>query len=370
MGVSAARDLLVTHFESADAAEPIVAVEQRMKDQRVGAIFVRRDGSSMGSVVTMRMLVDLHGDDVDLAGISAGDVAREVTPVAAGDSLEAALEALRTQRVARLPVVDGGRELGIITRGDILAYLEVAERLGPKITDLVVDVSPNDEMFAGSLAAYLATGAAGVEGVKRAQAAAGKETIGSILDFGCGHGRVLRMLKAEFPHASLAACDIDTDGVRFCAQAFGARPFPSHRDPALIELEGEFDLVWCGSLLTHLDAASWNPFLELFESVLRPGGLLVFTVLGPAAEPNLRAGRLYGAPPDEGSLRTILAGYESVGYGYSDYEGRSGYGLSLCTPDWVRRAIAARDRLRLLHHEEGAVTGIQDIVACEALTRP
>ena len=320
----------------------------------------------MATVVTQRMLVELRDEGVDLTGLSAGDVAREVAPVGAGDSLAAVLESMHTQAVARLPVVDDGLELGIITRADVLLYREVEEKLGPKITDLVVEVSPNDEMFPGSLALYLASGVSAVEGVRRAQAAVGKETCESILDFACGHGRVLRALKAEFPRANLAACDIDADGVGFCAQTLGAKPVPSHTDPGQIELSGEFDLIWCGSLLTHLDAGLWSPYLRLFESVLAPAGLLVFTVLGPSAEAKLRAGTLYGAPQQEHEVRAILDGYEGTGFGYSDYEGQSRYGLSLCTPEWVRRTIAAHDRLRLLHHEEGT-WGVQDIVACEAV---
>ena len=118
--------------------------------------------------------------------------------------------------------------------------------------------------------------------------------------------------------------------------------------------------------MTHLDAELWGPYLRLFESVLRPSGLLVFTVLGPAAAPGLRAGTLDGAPKEERRVRAILGGYEDTGFGYSDYEGQSRYGLSLCTPEWVGRTIQAQSRLRLLHHEEEA-WGIQDIVACEAV---
>ena len=363
-----ARDLLVTHFDCAVPADPILTTEHRMSAQRLGAIPVRAgDRGRMTSVVTQRMLVELRREGVDLTGVSTGDVAREVAPVDAGDSLEVVLESMRTEEVARLPVVDDGLELGIILRGDILLYRQVEAKLGPKVSGLVVDVSPNDTMFPGSLAVYLASGVSAVEGVKRAQAAAGKETFESILDFACGHGRVLRALKAEFPGAELAACDIDPDGVRFCARALGAKPFPSHTDPGQIELTGEFDLIWCGSLLTHLDAELWGPYLRLFESVLRSSGLLAFTVLGAAAAPRLRAGTLHGAPKEEGRRRAILDGYERPGFGYSDYEGQSGYGLSFCTPDWIARTIAAQDRLRLLQHEEGAWSEIQDIVACEGV---
>src|SRR5436309_14349941 len=76
----------------------------------------------------------------------------------------------------------------------------------------------------------------------------------NVLDFPSGHGRVLRTLKAAFPRARLTACDIDHDAVDFCAETFGAEPIYSDEDPRAIELPGQYDLIWCGSLFTHLDA--------------------------------------------------------------------------------------------------------------------
>jgi hypothetical protein len=77
---------------------------------------------------------------------------------------------------------------------------------------------------------------------------------------------------------------------------------------------------------------------------------------------------LPGAPGDEDRVRLILDGYEKTGFGYSDYAGQPGYGLSLSSPQWVERAIETRERLRLVHHEEDALTGIQDIVACQLVS--
>ena len=79
-----------------------------------------------------------------------------------------------------------------------------------------------------------------------------------ILDFPCGHGRVLRYLRAEFPQAEITACDLLRDGVDFCAANFGAIPVYSDPDPSRIGLPRDaFDLIWVGSLFTHFDAARW-----------------------------------------------------------------------------------------------------------------
>jgi SAM-dependent methyltransferase len=366
VAISVARDLMLTSFESAPPTEPVLDMEKRMHAHRLGAMLVRCERGLLRSVVTRRMLDELREDGVDLEPRVVADVARQVTPVAPDTPLAAALESLHGQQVARLPVAENDRDLGVITRGDLRMYQEVETALGPKAADLIVEVSSNDEMFEGSVAGYLANGVAALNGVKRAQAAAGRDTFESILDFGCGHGRVLRILKAVYPQARLAACDINEDGVRFCARTFGAEPFLSDTDPARIELAGTFDLVWCASVLTHLREDRWPPLLRLFESVAAPRGVVAFTVLGAGAAERLRGGTLFGAPREKERADAILAGYDRTGFGYSDYQGQDGYGLSLSTPEWVASVVNDVPGLRLLRHDEGALEEVQDIVACVA----
>ena len=93
----------------------------------------------------------------------------------------------------------------------------------------------------------------------------------------CGHGRVLRTLRAAYPQAEIVACDIDTDGVDFCAKTFDAIPVYSKENPEEIDLRRKFDLIWVGSLFTHIRDERWPEFLSFFSRVLAPGCVLIFT---------------------------------------------------------------------------------------------
>ena len=132
----------------------------------------------------------------------------------------------------------------------------------------------------GDLAGYLETGEWIMGRIRHVLSGAGKENVTRILDLPCGYGRVARWLRAEFPVARLVACDIDREAVDFCAETFDAKPVYSAERPQEIELPGRFDLIWCGSLVTHLDERGWIDFMRFFESVLRPAGVLVFTTQG------------------------------------------------------------------------------------------
>ena len=118
-------------------------------------------------------------------------------------------------------------------------------------------ISPNDEMFAGNEKHYFGVGRDAFGIIERALISTKLEPgdMETILDFPCGHGRVLRYLRAGFPKAKITGCDLNRDGVDFCASRFGSIPVYSSVDPTQIDLPRDhFDLIWVGSLFTHFDA--------------------------------------------------------------------------------------------------------------------
>ncbi len=195
-----------------------------------------------------------------------------------------------------------------------------------------------------------------------------------ILDLPCGHGRVLRYFRAAFPGAEITACDIMRDGVDFCTAEFGAVPIYSEDDPRKIPIQRDaYDLIWVGSLLTHLDSGLWANFLDVLRSSLRPGGLLVFTTHG--AE-NYRR-QLHGFSADGYKIdepfslgsshdwrAIMLYDYERTGFGFVVPTINTNYGSSLSSPAWVLGLIAKLGGLRTVYCSESAWLNHQDCFAC------
>jgi SAM-dependent methyltransferase len=230
-------------------------------------------------------------------------------------------------------------------------------------------VAPGDGMFEWHAPRrqawehYFACGRSALRAVRLALAAAGKADVRRVLDLPCGHGRVLRVLKAAFPHAELHACDLDRGGVEFCARQFGATGIDSVPDPAKVSLPGNYDVIWVGSLLTHLDARRWPGFLDLFRSALAPDGVCVFTAHGRRAAELIRTGRAgYGL---KDPVR-LLGPYHECGFAYVAYPGED-YGISLSSPAWVTGQLAAVPAgARLLVYLERGWADHQDVVAWTA----
>jgi SAM-dependent methyltransferase len=233
-------------------------------------------------------------------------------------------------------------------------------RTAPRDVDRTT--SPLDGMYRRTPDRYFPTGAEALRCVRLAMLEARKETCESILDFACGYGRVLRFFKAAFPQARLTACDISREAVDFCAEAFGATPVYSAEDPGRIELEGPFDAVWVGSLFTHVAEPRWIGFLDMLQSVLPVGGLLVFTVQGRNVRRELLAGEV-DWPLDQDRIQRIVRGFDDQGFGYADWLDTKDYGTSLSRPSWVCGQIERRPGLRLLGYREKG-WGRQDVVSC------
>jgi cyclopropane fatty-acyl-phospholipid synthase-like methyltransferase len=219
---------------------------------------------------------------------------------------------------------------------------------------VIEEISPNDAMCEGGLDRYAELGISAVRAIKLALDIAGADSPKSILDFPSGHGRVLRYLKAEWPQAQLSASDLDPDAVDFCARVLGATPIQSHEDPAQVEL-AEYDLIWCGSLLTHLDAPRWPGFLSLFDEALTPSGMLVFTTHGRRVVENMSHGPLY--LPEE-LQQKVIADYESGGFGYREYPDQKNYGISLSASGWTLPLLGGR-----VYLYSEALWGSHDVIA-------
>ena len=189
-----------------------------------------------------------------------------------------------------------------------------------------------------------------------------KSDIETILDFPCGHGRVLRALRSSFPESRICACDLDRKGVDFCASTFNAQGVYSN--PELeVNFDELFDLIWCGSLLTHIDKDDWERFIQFFSRNMKDGGILIFTYAGSYVKELVKHGDHDYVDQEEatGAVRD----YEFEGFGFMQYNTHDyKYGRTICSPLWVRSFLDKHCTFRVLMHCERGWGARQDVVVC------
>jgi SAM-dependent methyltransferase len=245
----------------------------------------------------------------------------------------------------------------------------VFELLDEEQLEVIQDVVGNDGMYKYAPNLYPVAGRTALRCVRLAMLAAHLDRAERILDFASGGGRVLRYLRAAFPDAEITACDVAENQVEFCSRVFGAIGVISSSSPSEIELGGPFDVIWCGSLLTHVDHELWLELLTVWESVLAPGGVLVFTVYGPEMAEMLKRGHHWTKLQPE-QVEQMVRDYDDHGFGYQPVAGSyQGQGDCLVTPAWVSAQLQEHTPgLQLLLYLQGTWLG-QDVVACTMRTR-
>jgi SAM-dependent methyltransferase len=217
-----------------------------------------------------------------------------------------------------------------------------------------------DGMYQGDGAHYFKVGLSAIGCINEAIEAAGLKTVRSILDFPCGSGRVLRFLVQRFPEAEITACELDHGPVEFCVRTFGAQPAYSSLDLDEVSLDRKFDLIWCGSLATHLNERGIVALIKLFRRHLAEGGLMIFTTHGDFVPNRIVAREFdYGLAPDQ--IERIGADYPATGYGFEDYPDAKDYGVSLTSPEWVRARVREVGGLREVFFKERGWDNHQDV---------
>lgn len=102
----------------------------------------------------------------------------------------------------------------------------------------------------------------------------------TILDFGCGCGRVIRHF-LPVTEAQLHGCDYNKSLIRWCQKklTFGRFYVNSLRPPLEYEDE-QFDLIYLRSVFTHLDQELQRQWMQELLRISRPGGYIMFTAHG------------------------------------------------------------------------------------------
>jgi SAM-dependent methyltransferase len=108
----------------------------------------------------------------------------------------------------------------------------------------------------------------------------------SVLDFGCGCGRVTRWW-SDFP-GRVAGSDVSAPAIAWCRANLPFGRFEQNAlAPPLAFDDASFDLVYALSVFTHLTADLQLAWRDEALRVLRPGGLLLLTTHGRSYVPRL-----------------------------------------------------------------------------------
>lgn len=188
---------------------------------------------------------------------------------------------------------------------------------------------------------------------------------GDILDFGCGHGCVARMLKAQYPGARIHGQDVNPDWLQWCRETLGIETVQSPERIADVDMPPDrYDAIWVGSVFTHIPERNFDHLLAQLVRALKPRGLLVFTTAGHPVRTGFTPGqeKLISRDGGEAALRD----YDASGYGFTPYVGGryEEWGRTLTSFATVHEKIR-QTATRMILFQEGGWGRRQDVYAVQ-----
>lgn len=148
----------------------------------------------------------------------------------------------------------------------------------------------------------------------------------SILDFGCGCGRVLAGLASLGVRGTVWGTDIDSEAIAWNQEHLGRHGqfLVNAAMPPLVFPDGFFDAIYSVSVFTHLPEAMQFAWLAELRRVLAPGGVAVLSVHGAhywksvhpdvAAKVAVNGFDYRSAAPTEGLPDFYMVAFHSAGY--------------------------------------------------------
>ena len=115
------RDVMTTNPETLPESTIVREAAEAMRANDIGDVVVVDDNGAISGILTDRdIVVRVVAEGRDPRSTRIGDIAsRELTAVSPDDPVDRAVQLMRERAIRRLPVVDKGKPVGIVSIGDL-----------------------------------------------------------------------------------------------------------------------------------------------------------------------------------------------------------------------------------------------------------
>lgn len=160
-----------------------------------------------------------------------------------------------------------------------------------------------------------------------------------ILDFGCGFGRIARLMYYFTDPDRFFGVDPWYQSIRLCKESRlpGTFLISDYVPRDLPVTDRDFDLIYCFSVFTHLSMRTTRAALTTLRAHIAPGGLLVITIRPEEYWHRSAVDPFSGRTADD-----LLAEHRATGFAFNPHrrdpiDGDITYGDTSMTIDWLTR---------------------------------
>lgn len=124
MTSSLVRDIMTKQIVMIDHDKSALEAARTMAEKGISSVFVVRDGQPVGIVSERDFIKKICAKERPIAEVMIGDIMSKILTTAEPETpIEVAVQRMVNHKIRRLPIMDGGKLVGIITVTDLAKHL-------------------------------------------------------------------------------------------------------------------------------------------------------------------------------------------------------------------------------------------------------
>lgn len=270
---------------------------------------------SLKNIYVIRAIAEGRDSTIPISEVGPHFNAHDAS-VSADDSTDRIRQVMGAKGVDQVLVKEGETLIGVVATEDVETYTyEAPDGLPLPPPELIRLIGPFPRRKMSER--FYRDGAALAEQITRFLAKQGTDAdaLGTMLDFGCGCGRLIRHWKGRGP--KLYGSDYNPALIEWCRANLPFAEFVTNGISPPLPFAGEsFDFIYSLSVFTHQPPDLQTAWIEELHRVTKPRGLILLSLygaihvrrdLGAADQERFFAGELVVTGANEPGVNTCLA---------------------------------------------------------------
>lgn len=136
MPASVVRDIMTKDIVMIEGSESTLEAAKLMADRGISSLFVVKDGVPVGIVTERDFIKKICAKELPISQVNVADIMSKILTTAEPETpIEVAVQRMVNHKIRRLPIMDRGKIVGIITVTDLAKHLRTTLLLEGALSD-------------------------------------------------------------------------------------------------------------------------------------------------------------------------------------------------------------------------------------------
>lgn len=136
MAASVVRDIMTKEIIKIDGDKSALEAAKLMAEKGISSLFVMKDGQPVGIVTERDFIKKICAKELQISQVKIAEIMSKILTTADPETpIEVAVQRMINHKIRRLPIMEGGKVVGIITVTDLAKHLRTTLLLEGTLSD-------------------------------------------------------------------------------------------------------------------------------------------------------------------------------------------------------------------------------------------